>query len=359
MDQDENAGHHAVTREAVRLFFAHHQADRDAAGRIDGMTELEYFHALDRAQEHQDSVIGRTTHPATWDPDAQREHGMADPNHDGSWNLDTDRRYVENELAIAHEGGTRATEFGHLGAAAHALEDSYSEAHTFRGSAADSGDPNAPIESFNVFTPQPHLVDGHLRGKWLSDEQGTHDERFDTTPVAGHPDLDQNFDQAVPLVHGTDRAAAAATAEMLGTYHEHRDESMSAATQATRETIGHFYQSSEGGPGVNADETPQWRAERDRRLRVHADEDSQYAAPDHTGGAEGAGGAYGGDADAAGSAEANASYAPAPEPNASYAPAPEPNASYAPEPNASYQPPPEENASYQPPEENASYSSSQ
>ncbi|HVI38043.1 MAG TPA: hypothetical protein VM684_17540, partial [Gaiellales bacterium] len=128
-DQKEGHGHHAITREAVRQFFASGRATGDPP-RIDGMTELQYFHALDAAQRDQDVVTPGTGEgvptygtsvPAAWDGDAQRQHGMADPKHDGAYNLDADRGYVESELAIAHEGGGRAQEMHHLGAATHAL----------------------------------------------------------------------------------------------------------------------------------------------------------------------------------------------------------------------------------------------
>src|SRR6266536_3523700 len=141
MDQAKGAGHHAVTRQAVRELFASGRAD--ASGRIDGMTEEEYYRALDAAQAHQDRWYGPTTHPAWMDGDAQRQHGMADPAHDGAWNLQTDREYVQGELAQAHDDTGHRMQ--HLGAAAHAVEDSYSEAHAWRGEAADHGDPNAPV----------------------------------------------------------------------------------------------------------------------------------------------------------------------------------------------------------------------
>src|SRR6266487_2559308 len=152
MDQDEGAGHHAVTRQAVRELFASGRAD--AGGKIDGMTEDQYYTALDSAQKYQDRWYGPTTHPAWMDGAAQREHGMADPSHDGTWNLQTDKSYVENQLSQAHSGG--ADQMQHLGNASHALEDSYSEAHAWRGDAANQGDPTAPVTSFNVFDPLPN-----------------------------------------------------------------------------------------------------------------------------------------------------------------------------------------------------------
>jgi hypothetical protein len=351
-DQKENHGHHAITREAVRQFFA---SGRGAGNppRIDGMTELEYFHALDGAQDAQDVAVHvpgmhgegiptyGTSVPAAVDGAAQRQHGMADPAHTGQENLDTNRQYVENELSIAHEGGTRRTEMSHLGAATHALEDSYSEAHDFRGSSVDAGDPHAPVESINVWEPRPHQVHGEWHGKGLSEEQGTHDERFDSVPVQGDPNLDQNFAAPVPLVHGSDRAAAAATAEMLGSYHDHRGDSMGTANAANHDTVGQFYQAPQGGPAVNRDEgDPAWIAERDRRLREHEAEDAAPTTPPATPSATSR------------PAEPNQSTQPA-EPNASYQPA-EPNQSTQPaEPNASYQPA-EPNQSYQPAEPNQS-----
>jgi len=282
-DQKEDHGHHAITREAVRQFFASGRATGNPP-RIDGMTELEYFHALDSAQRAQDVVTPGTGEgvptygtsvPAAVDGAAQRQHGMADPAHDGAYNLAVDRQYVESELSIAHEGGGRAEEMRHLGAAAHALEDSYSNAHAFRGDTVNQGDPNAPVESFNVWEPRPHRVHGEWHGKFLSEEQGTHDERFDAVPVEGNPSLEQNFAGPVPLVHGSDRAAAAATAQMLESYHDNRNRSMAEANAANHETISHFYQGPAGGPAVNRDEgDPAWIAERDRRLREQAAEEA-------------------------------------------------------------------------------------
>ena len=283
-DQKVNHGHHAITREAVRQLFA---AKAGPDGRIRGMTELDYFHALDQAQRAQDVVTpGQgegiptygTSVPAYVDGDAQRQHGMADPRHDGQYNLNADRNYVENELATAHEGGQ---EMQHLGAATHALEDSYSEAHAFRNDAANSGDPTAQVESFNVWRPEPHRdSQGHFHMKGVGDEQGTHDERFDEVPVQGDPSLEQSFAGPVPILHGSDRAAAAATAEMLETYEQHRRDDMATAVAANHETVGQFYPAPAGGPAVNRDEgDPAWIAERDRRLREHEAEDAAAAPP--------------------------------------------------------------------------------
>jgi hypothetical protein len=339
-----------------RDFLASGRAGRE--GKIDGMNELEYFHALDSAQRDQDVVTpGRgegvptygTSVPAYVDGDAQRQHGMADPRHDGAYNLDADRSYVENEMAIAHEGGGRDEEMKHLGNATHALEDSYSDAHAFRGDSVNSGDPNAPVESINVWRPEPHTdSQGKFHMKFVGDEQGTHDERFDSVPVAGNPSLDQSFAGPVPIVHGSDQAAAAATAEMLETYHDHRQDSMATAVAANHETVGQFYQPpADGQPAINRDEgDPAWIAERDRRLREHEAEEAAAGV--------GADGEPNQSRDPGTAAEPNASYQPE-EPNQSTQPA-EPNASYQPpEQNQSTQPAePEQNQSTQPAEPNQS-----
>lgn len=242
MDQEDHAGHHAVTREAVRELFASGRAD--ASGRIDGLTEEEYFAALDAAQEYQDRWYGPTIDPAWLNPDAQRQHGMADPRHDGLWNLATDRQYVEDELAAA----SRADEMRHLGNAVHALEDSYSEAHAWRAESAAHGDPTAPVESFNVFNPLP----SPSMGTWgVLGTEGTHDHRFDAVPV----------DEAGHLLRGTDQAAAHATAAVLGAYHD---------GTGVHDTVASFYRASPDGVDVNGKYTAEWAAERDRRLHEHA-----------------------------------------------------------------------------------------
>jgi hypothetical protein len=264
VDQAKGAGHHAITREAVHELFASGRAD--VSGRIDGMTEEEYFQALDKAQEHQDRPWGPTTHPAWLDGDAQRQHGMADPHHDGQWNLDTDRRYVEGQLDDAHEGGTRDTVMGHVGSAAHALEDSYSEAHAFRGQAADSGDPTAPVQSFNVFDPLPSW---HMGTAGVLGTEGTHDARFDQVPVDAHGNL----------IRGTDQAAAHATAAMLEAYTDHEHWSMDEAHTANHGTVQRFYQADAGGVAVNDQYTASWAAERDRRLAEHRAEVANHNHP--------------------------------------------------------------------------------
>ena len=83
---------------------------------------------------------GPTTHSAYANPNAQREHVMADPYRKGLDNLETNTEYIYDQLAQA----SGADEFGHLGAAAHALQDSYSGAHAWREDSVYDGDPAAP-----------------------------------------------------------------------------------------------------------------------------------------------------------------------------------------------------------------------
>ena len=258
MDQHEGAGHHAVTRQAVKELFASGRAD--ASGRIDGMTETQYFQALDKAQEYQDRWYGPTIRPAWLDGHAQTEHGMADPSHDGAWNLAADRSYVQDQLAQAHQNA--ADRMQYLGNASHALEDSYSQAHAWRGDAANTGDPTAPVTSFNVFDPLPNPG---MRSIGVFDGvMGTHDHRFDEVPV----DANGN------LIHGSDQAAAHATAQMLMAFHDNQHRPLDQATTAMNQTVGRFYQAGPGGVAVNTAQTDAWKLERDQRVAEQRSEES-------------------------------------------------------------------------------------
>ena len=258
MDQDSGAGHHAITRAAVAELFASGRAD--AHGLINGMTQDQYYRVLDHAQEKQDRWYGPTTHPAWADGKAQREHGMADPHLTGEQNLAIDRNYVEQNLADARHGN----EMTHLGAAVHALEDSFSEAHAWRGDAVNRGDPSAPIESLNVFNPLPSPHQ-HTWG-WPFGTEGTHDVRFDHVPVGKNGDL----------IRGTDIAAAHAIAQALGAYHDHQHENDTSARKAIDATVDRFYKASESGVKVNDVYTNSWAHERDHRLEIHHHEIIEY-----------------------------------------------------------------------------------
>jgi hypothetical protein len=280
MDQEHGAGHHEITREAVHELFASGRAveGEDGVVRINGMDEATYFQRLDQAQQDQDISIplgeeGIPTYgtavPAAWDGDVQREHSMADPDRSGEENLVRDRDYVEGEMHEAHAGGD--SEFTHLGNASHALEDSYSQAHVWRDrEGLAEGDPTAAIDSINVWDPIPGWNDGPV-GKGLSDEQGTHDERFDHVEV--NPDTGVTMDNDLPgaegehhLVHGGDRAAAHAIAEMLEAHEDGRGLSEAQARDRVDSTVDQFFQADDDGVQINREATPEWRAERDERL---------------------------------------------------------------------------------------------
>jgi hypothetical protein len=257
MDQDTGAGHHAVTHLAVHDLYRSGQAD--TSGLINGQTERQFFDQLDHWQHYQDrfidarTIAGPTTHPGWLDGHAQREHSMADPHLSGTANLNIDRDYVVDELDQAHAAHLAANnveEMKHLGAAAHALEDSYSDAHMWRDESVYSGDPEAPVKSINVFDP------GGLSTHAGLISEGTHDPRFDHVPVdkSGNPILPNH------------QAASKAVAEMLQTYFDKRDQDAHTAHADCWATVDRFFQPDQDGVHVNSRATPEWTHERDHRL---------------------------------------------------------------------------------------------
>jgi hypothetical protein len=242
------------------------------------MDERQFAHALDQAQEHADRWYGPTTHPHYMSPGEQREHAMGDAHLTGDQNLVRDRDFVSSELKEAqhaHLNNDPAGEMRHLGAAIHALEDSYSDAHVWRGNSVYSGDPHAPVQSFNLFDPLG--LRPFSPGVGLGTE-GTHDPRFDHVPVDanGNPIL-QNH-----------QAAVSAGAETLATYHRVRDGDPATAGSALERTVGGFFQPAHEGVHVNNSWLDHsWRAEADRRLDIahtqeqqhHTDNPNDHAAP--------------------------------------------------------------------------------
>lgn len=266
MDQTPGAGHHALTHMAVHELFA---SKADSHGFVHGYTEHQFFHLLDAAQEHQDRWYGPTTHPAYADPWAQKEHAMASPYMSGLANLQTDRDFIVGELDkahAAHAGNDTAGEIKHLGAAAHALEDSYSGAHAFRDLSVYSGNSKAHIEAFNVFDPVGVFTHGSPVAPVSHVGEGTHDARFDVVPVNsdGNPILPDH------------QAGAQATADVLKTYFDHRDESGKAAHQANLQTVDQFFQPSVDGVHVHWQVTDAWKHERDDRLMIRDDQLNGY-----------------------------------------------------------------------------------
>jgi hypothetical protein len=282
-DQEKGHGHHALTREAVHELFTSGRGEVGADGqvRIRGMTEDQYFAELDKAQEHADRIIGGDTwHDASSDPDAQRHHAMADPHKSGAQNVADTENFITGELesARAHQG-THKEEMAHLGAAAHALEDSYSEAHEFRGESVFQGDPTAPIESLNVFHPLGlHHGPGGI-------SEGTHLPYLDHVPTGhgtGKTDaygIAHNADGSVPLERGSDQAAGHATAEMLERYEDAR--TAADGEQRLHHAVDDFFQMDSHGVKVNAEYSdPSFQQQ--LRHRVEIDQ-AQEAAAQHAG----------------------------------------------------------------------------
>jgi hypothetical protein len=178
---------------------------------------------------------------------------MADPNKTGAENLAIDRDYVKQNLLDARHGD----EMKHLGAAAHALQDSYSNGHAFRGDAVNNGDPTAPIESYNVFNPKPSL--SMRSGGIFSGTEGTHDQRFDEVPV---------YDDGT-LIRGSDIAAREATYRMLVAYVKSQQSNDADARTIINGAIDPLYTPA-GNPdgsevGVNKKCDDSWEHEHDRR----------------------------------------------------------------------------------------------
>lgn len=185
-------GHRDITYAATARHF-----DRiaDSDGAVRGMSRREYAEALDKAQAYQDRPLGAgvirnfagsgkpfpyvgpgpTAHSAYANPDAQAAHFMADPYRDGPSNLHTNTEYIYTELAAAQTAQNAQQEWMHLGAAVHALQDSYSGAHAWRDLSVYDGDPTAKVDSLHVFTP------GHVVG--LDKGRNTHADEFDAPPA--------------------------------------------------------------------------------------------------------------------------------------------------------------------------------
>lgn len=263
MDQEQNAGHHVITKDAVHELFTSGRADEH--GRIDGLTEDEFYDKLDADQAFMDRWYGPTGLPAWADGADQREHALADPSLTGEQNLQRDRSWVQDNLAEAHDAGpaSNADAMSHLGAAAHALEDSYSEAHEWRDDSEHSGNPDAKVESINVFDPTGIQGGGGVFGSF----EGTHDERFDHVPIdaLGHPIL------------GEDRAAVSATAQLLENYVDEEHASHDQAVQSADQTVGQFFQEDAQHPVVvNEHPDAAWQTEDARRWAI----DAQQATAD-------------------------------------------------------------------------------
>jgi hypothetical protein len=277
-----------MTYEAVDRLY------RDLTGadaRIRGITRAAYAEALDRAQARHDRALGAglirnfrntrrtipyvglgpTLHSAYANPEVQREHFLADPYRTGEDNLWTNAEYILDGLRAARRT-SGDEQFRLLGAAAHALQDSYSGGHAWRDDSVYAGDPTARVRSLHVFTP------GYLVG--IDDPRNTHSDEFDKPPVRS----------------GSVRAAAAATFRMLMAHEQGlRGES----EQVLEAALEPLLRSAAAGVTVSLSRTPEWQAERDRRAALEpspagarrtAESGGQGARRGLSGGAVGAGG---------------------------------------------------------------------
>lgn len=253
----EWSGHHDITYAAVARLYEQ-LAGPD--GTVRGLRPDEYAAALDKAQAHQDRPLGAgvienyggsgksvpyagpgpTAHSAYVNPNAQREHFMADPYRKGWDNLQINTEYIYDELAQA----PAADEFKHLGAAAHALQDSYSGAHAWRADSVYDGDPTAPVQSLHVFTPV------HAAG--IDDGKNTHADEFDMPPATS----------------GSTLAAIEATYRMLRSYELNRDLAPESADRARRNDLAPMLRPSPSGVTVNLYPGREWTIERNRRLAL-------------------------------------------------------------------------------------------
>lgn len=264
------SGHRDITYAAVGRLYQHLGVPD---GALHGLQRQEYAEALDAAQARQDRALGAgmirnfagtglsvpyagpgpTTHSAYANPNVQREHFMADPYRKGWDNLRTNTEYIFEQLAAAHQSPD--DEIRHLGAAAHALQDSYSGAHAWREDSVYEGDPAAPVQSLHVFTP------AHAVG--INDGRNTHADVFDQPPAES----------------GSTRAAIEATYQMLRSYELNRDKPLEEAQRAHRADLGPLLRPTPSGVKVNVHPNREWQAERDRRVALERGSASAAAVP--------------------------------------------------------------------------------
>jgi hypothetical protein len=269
MDQEKGAGHHVITRVAVQnLFSSGHVVD----GKVLGMDEEDFANALDNAQEYMDRWYGPTILPWWAAPDAQRQHAMARGDCSGDWNLDTDKSWVEDsavQALIAGRNGNVKDAMTQLGAAVHALEDSYSEAHEWRDSSVHSGTPYATVESINVFDPTGVEGGGGVLGQF----EGTHDEYFDKVPE----------DQHGNIILGDDHAAVNAVTLLLEQWVTEQSTSIDQARSDLGDLVAKFFQPDPRDTTVNQHPDAPFVAE-DKQRRAADDaqvaEANTYNPPD-------------------------------------------------------------------------------
>jgi hypothetical protein len=215
MDQEKGAGHHIITTTAVQRLFATRAPD----GKLLGMTEREFARDLDRAQEHMDRWYGPTVLPFWMDEAAQKKHGIADPHLSAEENVARIKGWVEDDsvqaVLLAHQQKI-GDAIKALGAAVHALEDTYSEAHLWRSVSEHFGVETAEIQQIMVFDPTGMSGGGGIIGEILrlkDASSGSHDHWFDKVPL----------DKRGQMVEGDDKAATNAIVRLLNSFMDAYD----------------------------------------------------------------------------------------------------------------------------------------
>jgi hypothetical protein len=215
MDQEKGAGHHIITTTAVQRLFAARAND----GKLLGMTEPEFAGALDKAQEYMDRWYGPTILPFWMDEAAQKQHGLADPHLSPEENVARIKGWVEDntvKAVLLAQQQKIGDAISALGAAVHALEDTYSEAHMWRAASEHFGVETAEIQQIMVFDPTGLSGGGGIIGEILKlkdASMGTHDEWFDKVPL----------DKRGEMVEGDDKAATNAIVRLLNSFMDAYD----------------------------------------------------------------------------------------------------------------------------------------
>ncbi|AGY59918.1 hypothetical protein [Gloeobacter kilaueensis] len=359
MDQEKGKGHHAITQKATdQLFDGKSEIDgmdketyyekldegQEHADRIvGGDTWKPYWMAPDAQREHSmadpsksgeqnlsdiRNFVAGGLESAKAAHDATTKFDGLDRDHDGFLSHDEVDQGVKSgtidgraasylgqnqdsiedlhddesidDLKGVSKADLQAQEMRELGAATHALEDSYSNAHMFRDT-SDPSDPHAAVQGINVFNPLDEetggaalagaaagavaglefgplgaVVGGVIGGlvaggaeALLGEDAETHVKVFDEVPVDDQGQLERSSDQA----------AAQASAEMLKNYYDHRDDSEADADSAFTQNVDSYYQASPNGVEVYDDnDDPHWQQERDARLQEQEQEVAGYGA---------------------------------------------------------------------------------
>jgi hypothetical protein len=166
-----------------------------------------------------DRWYGPTILPFWMDEAAQKQHGLADPHLSPEENVARIKGWVEDNTvkAVLHAQQRKIGDaISALGAAVHALEDTYSEAHMWRSVSEHFGVETAEIQQIMVFDPTGLSGGGGIIGVILrlkDASMGTHDEWFDKVPL----------DKRGEMVEGDEKAATNAIVRLLNSFMDAYD----------------------------------------------------------------------------------------------------------------------------------------